>query len=323
MNDTHTQTQGKRALTIIGAGACSTTWTPEGGGPAFKFENDETSRSLYNDYQMHERVVYSFQSPPKLPRIQVPDCFNFITAGNQKWWGGTKERFSTPWTPRNCIITERVLPFSKDKMRLLIESNCLQGLLADSASQNVKDKEYLVKSYLNPYQPPKTYLELERRPCSQVDIPLNVDQMRDLGISEAHLNQYACTMAEALAAMHWIGRVDGRGVEYILAPPWGEAIRDDTISNCLGDHCMWVLDFDLCRDMSMDEAGVRQAVSVFTHEETFYPRPGKDNSHWLEFRKEYLRTSEERIEWLPLNEAKRNQRKALSCLFIDLIEQEL
>jgi hypothetical protein len=78
MSGAHRQTQAGQTLSIIGAGACSTTWTPEGGGPAFKIENDETNRSLYNDYQMHERDVQSFQSLPMFTQIQVPDCFNLI-----------------------------------------------------------------------------------------------------------------------------------------------------------------------------------------------------------------------------------------------------
>lgn len=52
-------------------------------------------------------------------------------------------------------------------------------------------------------------------------------------------------------------------VEFVLAPPWGEAIMADTISNILGDHCMWLLDFDLCRDITMDEAGVCQVTQAF------------------------------------------------------------
>lgn len=140
MSGANRQTQAGRTLRIIGAGACSTTWTPERGGPVFKFEKDETNRSLYNDYQMHERVVQSFQSLPKFTRIQVPDCFNFITAANQEWWDGINERLPSPRTPRNCILTERVLPFPKDTMRLLIHSHCLQGILPDSVLLDVKDK---------------------------------------------------------------------------------------------------------------------------------------------------------------------------------------
>lgn len=95
--------------------------------------------------------------------------------------------------------------------------------------------------------------------------------MKKLGVSDAHMKQYSRTMAEALATMHWIGGIDGNAVEYILAPPWGEIIKADTILNSLGDHCMWVLDFDLCREMSMDEAGVQQAVRAFQQSEPFYP----------------------------------------------------
>jgi hypothetical protein len=73
----------------------------------------------------------------------------------------------------------------------------------------------------------------------------------------------------------------------------------------------------------MDEAGVQRAVRAFQQSEPFYPRPATNNSLWLEFREQYLRTGEERLEWVPLNGSNRNQRKALSRLFIDLVEKEL
>lgn len=130
-------------------------------------------------------------------------------------------------------------------------------------------------------------------------------------------------MAEALAILHWIGGIDGKGVEYVLAPPWSETIMNDIISSKLGDHCMWLLDFDLCGEISMDEAGVQQAVRAFQRDKPFYPQPATNSSLWLEFREQYLRSSEERLEWMPLTAMKRSQRKALASLFIDLVEAEM
>ena len=156
------------------------------------------------------------------------------------------------------------------------------------------------------------------RRCSNSDFSLFIPTSITY---EAHLKQYAHTMAEAIALMHWIGSVDGRGIEFILAPPWGGIIKADTVSNVLGDHCMWVCDFDLCRDMSMDEAGVEQAVKAFWHAEPFYPRPATGDSLWFDFREQYLRTSEERLECGLLDESICNHRKTLSQLFIQIVEK--
>ena len=80
-------------------------------------------------------------------------------------------------------------------------------------------------------------------------------------------------MAEALAIMHWICEIDGNDVEFVLAPPDPQA--KGTTSNCLGEHSVWMLDFDLCRMMTMDEWGVKQAVVAFWRNDSFYPRHRK------------------------------------------------
>lgn len=86
-------------------------------------------------------------------------------------------------------------------------------------------------------------------------------------------------------------------VEFVLAPPWGEAIMADTISNILGDHCMWLLDFDLCRDITMDEAGICQATQAFRKNEPYYPRPVKGGVMWEAFRELYLQANDERLSF--------------------------
>lgn len=76
-----------------------------------------------------------------------------------------------------------------------------------------------------------------------------------------------------------------------------------------------MLDFDLCRDMSMDEDGVKQAVKAYWINDPFYPHPG-DKLLWEEFRKQYLRTSDEICGGLGLDTL-----VGLPKLFIDLVER--
>jgi hypothetical protein len=62
-------------------------------------------------------------------------------------------------------------------------------------------------------------------------------------------------MGETLAAMHmhWIGEVDGRDIEFVLAPAECKEFKErDIITNILGKHCMWVLDFEMCQVITMD-----------------------------------------------------------------------
>lgn len=61
--------------------------------------------------------------------------------------------------------------------------------------------------------------------------------MEDIGLSSRDISFYARTLAEALATLHWIGKVYGNDVEFVLAPPDGQQ-REDTMSNILGEHTM-------------------------------------------------------------------------------------
>lgn len=99
-------------------------------------------------------------------------------------------------------------------------------------------------------------------------------------------------MAETPAMMHWVGEIDGNDIEIVLAPPCnGSPLK--TESNILGDHSMWVLDFNLCRRMAIYSKGVEQAAAAFWGDDRYYPRPGVETNIllWNLFREHYLRIS--------------------------------
>ena len=145
---------------------------------------------------------------------------------------------------------------------------------------------------------------------------LQLDQMEHL---ELDVKYYAEQMAEALAVIHWVVRVDGRGIEFVLgsAPSavrrpleeddlsdeklacstWKEALNQ-TRSKARTAH-LWVLDFDQCRHISMDNAGVKDAVEAFDLSDPYYPSPrstvGQDQELWRVFRDQYLEKSRDII----------------------------
>jgi Zinc finger protein len=104
-------------------------------------------------------------------------------------------------------------------------------------------------------------------------------------------------MAEALAELYWRARVDANDVEFVLAPPRKNHAPTQAIikSDFLGNHTMWILDFDCCKNISLDEAGVEQAVVAFYKNDPFYPRPGcedrRDHALWEMFRARFLEAS--------------------------------
>jgi hypothetical protein len=107
---------------------------------------------------------------------------------------------------------------------------------------------------------------------------------------------YAETMAEALALMYWGAGIDANDVEFVLAPPREEHTPPSNFqSEYLGSHCIWIVDFDCCRPMQMDEGGVEQACVAFWKNDPFCPRPGTgeaaDEELWIVFKNQFLESS--------------------------------
>ncbi|KAB2571406.1 hypothetical protein BFW01_g10021 [Lasiodiplodia theobromae] len=151
------------------------------------------------------------------------------------------------------------------------------------------------------------------------NLKLHLNQMEELGMDAEVL---AAQVAGALATMHWKARVDGRGVEFVLGsvPPGMARLKPLTAAELEGLEpgsdterlvqkraavCLWLLDFDQCGNMSMDDKGVERAVEAFCGNEPYYPRPvvvvvvdgedggdGKDARLWKGFCARYLEISD-------------------------------
>ncbi|KAM0818046.1 hypothetical protein AB5N19_03853 [Seiridium cardinale] len=105
---------------------------------------------------------------------------------------------------------------------------------------------------------------------------------------------YATAITRALAFMHWEAKIDANDMEFVLASaPDGDIPQFQ--SKYFGGHGLWILDFDCCKRMSMDEQGVQQGAEAFLQNDPFYPRPGKDNEEdkelWGYFRAAYEEAS--------------------------------
>lgn len=134
---------------------------------------------------------------------------------------------------------------------------------------------------------------------------MHIDQMEELNLN---VDYYATAMADMLAIMHWKAQIDANDVEFVLAPPRlisadsteASNMSTSTISSMhLGEHTLWILDFDCCRDMTMDTAGVDQAWRAFYKNDHYYPRPNttnrvnnaEDQRLWNSFKTRFLETS--------------------------------
>ena len=287
----------------IGQGFCGTVWaapTASRDPSAIKREDGGPERSLYNDYEMHLRVLKSLSG--RFPNLLVPACHEYVSRHDQNWWDERLSNFPTEFqVPCNALVSERIPPFSKQVRDVLIEHYCPDPLRPDI--ELIKSSEPNRDCLIRPYLGRRRRLEKLSR-CKSFSLrnyPLHIDQIEELKLDG---KLYARIMAETLAHLYWEANIDANDVEFVLAPPReGHSNQSDahsphrsTIeSETLGEHVVWILDFDCCKLMTLDAKGVEQAVAAFYKNDPYYPRPGRDSSAdrvlWEEFRERFLEAS--------------------------------
>ncbi|KAE8853942.1 hypothetical protein HRS9122_00934 [Pyrenophora teres f. teres] len=199
--------------------------------------------------------------------------------------------------PGRALISERIPKVPRPISDKIVDLFCAgNDRLSDFVKGNPDDDACLIRPYLGRrrrHRQEETSKSRFQR-FSLRNVPLHIDQMEGLGLD---VKSYAETMAEALALMHWGAKIDANDVEYVLAPPrLGHANSSTFQSDYLGSHCMWILDFDCCRPIELDEHGVDQACAAFFKNDPFYPRPGTgeaaDEELWLVFKQTFLESSQ-------------------------------
>ncbi|MCJ1475007.1 hypothetical protein MMC13_003667 [Lambiella insularis] len=293
----------------IGVGTCATVFEYVVSGYVLKKQNSE-ALSVLPDYKMHALIRDSFAKHLWL-EIKLPKPMDFISKKETDWWSIYLERFPTKYaTPANIIVSERILPLSKAIRDALVEQYVPPNL--------AKDKEHIKAPPANRDCLARVYLGKRRRQDRQRPPPffslrnfnLHIDQMEELGLD---VTAFTDTMADALAVLHWEAKIDAEDVEFVLggrptaifneAPSFHELEKNTdwmtgTISMPKLDKravYMWVLDFNRCQQISMDETGLKQAVRAFYRNDPYYPRPESDNPKdeavWERFSTRYLAAS--------------------------------
>lgn len=136
---------------------------------------------------------------------------------------------------------------------------------------------------------------------------LHIEELEALGLE---MSFYVVGMAEALAFLLWEAQVDAEGVEFVLAPsrvtaggwPRGSLVQPEAEGprkEFLGDHVLWMVDFDKCKRLKMRKGAVRRAAAAFLRNDPYFPRPGraedKDQVVWCMFRDQFLKYSEKML----------------------------
>lgn len=287
----------------IGQGFCGTVWAADAAGVtstlAMKREDGGPGRSLYNDYEMHLAVFRSLYA--RLSTASVPGCHQYVSSDHQAWWEDHLSRFpKTVQIPCNVLVTDRIPPFPKAVRNTIIDLYCPESLQSSIRSSE-PDQDCLIRPYLGRRRHFQTQSRFKA--FSLRNHPLHLDQIEGLGLDGT---LYAKIMAETLAILYWEAHIDANDVEFVLAPPpkinrskrFEGPLAHDTVikSHSLGEHVVWILDFDCCKPLPLDEKGVDQAVTAFYKNDPFYPRPKRgdlgDQRLWTVFKDRFLETSE-------------------------------
>lgn len=311
----HHTNSGDQALPIraIGWGSCGVVYEQLGITHVTKRAiNGNSALSedcrLENDLNMHKAVEKAFAQVSTL--VKVPRLYTYMSRKDRLCW--TTHRQLLPEgdrIPEDLLITEHIPPIHLVARHALIDCCCPEELKVGARLQDSND-DCLVRLYLGKRRDRTTRLR-PRRFFGLRNFPLCLDQMQELRLD---IKGYATAMAEALAIMHWKAKIDAADVEFVLggapclthkALPGAENFTDLPVNHAkivpifqleTGATHIWLLDFNQCQPISMDEQGVDQAVKRFFDNDPYYPRPQspevKDILLWKAFESRYLEVSE-------------------------------
>ncbi|KAI0160397.1 zinc finger protein-domain-containing protein [Xylariaceae sp. FL1272] len=275
-------------LSRIGAGFCGSVWSdPSNRAVAIKREDGGPGRSLRNDSNIHQQLIAAQDRRKSSLTFAIPSWHCYVTANAAR---DIVARFPSGYSSCNILLTERIPPLPAHVRGMLIEKYCPREL-AHSISTDPRNHDCLIRPYLGRRR--RGFNNTVFSMFSLRNHPLHLDQIEDLGLD---LFTYSRQMAEALAFMHWCAGIDANDVEFVLTPlspgmPTQKAIP----SSVLGDHRLWILDFDCCRPMTMDESGIEHAAAAFWRNDPYYPRPGKEQERdvelWALFKRAFLNAS--------------------------------
>lgn len=259
---------------------------------AMKIEDGGPGRYLLNDYNMHKLVLET--ASQEKGSVYVPRWPNFVKNDDSGWWDMNLARFPTGYTTCNVLCSERIPPLPREVRDRLIDRYCPSASVA-TIKANDADRDCLVRPYLggrkiqNQARRGRNFFYLR-------NYPLYLNQAEDLRLP---ILSYVYAMAEVLAMMHWTAKIDANDAEFVLG---GVRMQKETGRNeythcILGTHSLWVLDFDCCKPLIMDDAGIEQAAYTFLRNDPYFPRPATsaqspDSTLWFPFRTRYLECSQ-------------------------------
>lgn len=295
-------------LAKVGQGFCGTVWAgaslPDTTALVIKRADGGPGRSLPNEQYIHSRILHAINDnnnkkiEENSNKLNIPSLAGFWGPNAPDFWSKILPRLPSNFSACEALVSERIPAMSLAVRETLAKHYCPNKELFLQMAQDKSNESCLIRPYLGRRRPEQKAGPRQRF-FSLRNFPLHVDQMEELNLP---CEEYALAMADALAFLHWTAKIDAGDVEFVLAPPRpADVINMPSIgdrvmnSEVLGPHSMWILDFDCCKELEMNESGMRRAAMCFWRNDPFYPRPGsknlKDQRLWDTFEARFLQKS--------------------------------
>ncbi|KAI4152468.1 MAG: hypothetical protein LQ340_002898 [Diploschistes diacapsis] len=243
------------------------------------------------------RVWEAFARTPEVSEETfVPQPEFFVPRTETRWWEEREANIPSGVVdlPTAALSSERIFPLPQEIRSVLIEKFC-QPRNRRKALESESNKDCLVRIYLGSMKGKDGGAFFSLR-----NFKLHLNHMIDLVMDVLELARY---VGGALATLHWQAKVDGRDVEFVLGSSptnhiYGPLTSDELDRLPVNTYTelkvrskvdfgrrvlrLWVIDFNQCALMSMDDAGVSAAVGAWSINDPYFPKPTSDTQQEIE-----------------------------------------
>ncbi|KND86651.1 hypothetical protein TOPH_08714 [Tolypocladium ophioglossoides CBS 100239] len=329
------EARGDEPFKKIGAGACGAVFAQDGQSFVAKLSKSDDHEALWNDYVRHltfEELFNAYEVD-----VKIPACYFFVPNDDPEFFKQHPRLVEAARhvcsLPTSALLTERIPPLPQATRSLLIDKYCRRRIKAKVMADHA-NRDCLVRVYLGSTQGKSGAMFFSLR-----NFKMHLNQMVD---AQLDVEPMAHGMGTAMAVMHWAAKTDARDVEFVLGSSAavyprttnaGELQKPEPLtytgppSRRIEDYfCrtteLWVLDFNQVRTMTLDEAGVAQAVDAVKVNDPYLPKPLQESAiekqAWDTFAASYLAASETVLKAEGHNDA-----LALPHVFLDgLVEAQ-
>ncbi|KAK5727775.1 hypothetical protein LTR17_012433 [Elasticomyces elasticus] len=310
--------EGAASFPEIGRGSVGKVFEHPGRTVCYKLPlTDEKQEydKLFNNYQQQSVITASFEDfaynhPQVGIEVSIPRAYFFATKASTGFWNENKDKFDWEGLPSlgQALCMERIFPVPNPLRELLIDKFC-KPELREAAKAAPKNKQCLIRPMLGREGHGTSQIGFKLR-----NYALTVEKFRELDLPA---DEYAEAMAGAFAVLHWQANLDGYDIEFVLgsAPTQdteyensrrftvkeARALRKDqeTYTRVIGARnnfkrrvmSLWMLDFDSCKDITVDSTGTLAAVKAFKETYAYTPRPHATDAYqqrlWETFTNQY------------------------------------